>query len=51
MILAITAPIIGALLDLRFKVSILFPAIAVGSAATLAIGMAQSLGPFCWPRL
>jgi hypothetical protein len=44
MILAITALIIGALLGLRFKVSILFAAIAVGSAAPLAIGMAHGLG-------
>lgn len=42
MILAIAAIIIGALLGQRFKVFILVPAIAIGSAATFGIGMAHS---------
>ncbi len=35
------ATIIGALLGLRFRVFILVPAIAIGSAATLGLGMAH----------
>jgi hypothetical protein len=42
MILAMTAIIIGALLGQRFKVFILVPAIAIGSAATFGIGMAHN---------
>jgi hypothetical protein len=41
-ILAMTAIIIGALLGQRFKVFILVPAIAIGSAATFGIGMAHN---------
>jgi hypothetical protein len=41
-ILAITAIIIGALLGLRFKVFVLVPAIAIGSATTFGIGMAHN---------
>jgi hypothetical protein len=41
-LLAMTAMLIGALLGLRFKVLILVPAIVIGSAATLGIGMAHS---------
>ena len=40
--LAMTAMLIGAMLGLRFKVLILVPAIVIGSAATLGIGMAHS---------
>jgi hypothetical protein len=40
-ILAIMAIIIGALLGQRFKVFVLVPAIAVGSATTFGIGMAH----------
>ena len=40
--LSMTAMLIGALLGLRFKVLILVPAIIIGSAATLGIGMAHS---------
>ena len=42
MIHAMTAMLIGAVLGLRFKVIILIPAIIIGSAATLSIGMAHS---------
>jgi hypothetical protein len=39
--LAIAAIIIGALLGQRFKVLVLVPAIAVGSATTFGVGMAH----------
>jgi hypothetical protein len=48
-ILAMTALLIGALLGLRFKVFILVPAIAIGSAAILSVDMAHSEG--IWPTL
>lgn len=42
--LAMTAMLIGAVLGLRFKVLVLFPAIFIGSAAALGIGMAHNNG-------
>ena len=41
--------LIGATLGFRFKVLILVPAIAIGSAATLGAGMANDNG--AWPIL
>jgi hypothetical protein len=41
MIFTITATFIGALLGQRFKVFILVPAAAIGSAANFGIGMAH----------
>ena len=46
-ILAISATIVGALFGLRFKIFVLVPAIAIGSAATFCFGVAHnnSLSP------
>ena len=41
-ILAMTALLIGALLGLRFQVSILVPAIVIGSAVIFSLDMAHS---------
>ena len=49
MMLAMMTLLIGALLGLRFRVFILVPAIVVGSAAILSVGMARSDG--IWPTL
>ncbi len=44
-----TALLIGALLGLRFQVSILVPAIVMGSSVILSLGMAHSHS--FWPTL
>lgn len=49
MALVVIATLIGAVLSARFNIFILVPAIAVGSAAALGIGMAQ--GNVLWPNL
>ena len=49
MTIAMIALLIGALLGLRFRVFILVPAIVIGSATILSVGIARS--DSIWPTL